>query len=269
MAPWLSYKTGISEIVIGEGITDIGSYAFYGMSNLTKLSLPASLRKIGFYSFTLATKLDEINLPDKLEVIGAGAFYSAAIEDIVIPKTVTYIGESAFYSTKYYNELKDTFVIVGDGILLKYNGESSELAIPKGVKGIYSEAFSGNSNLTKVSIPEGVEWIDDNVFRYCSALVNVSLPSTLKMVGNDAFYGTPYLDSIRAENGLIIINGNIVYKYEGKDKSVTFPKGIISISPYAFRDSTITDLYLNEELKTIGKFAFSKYPDNTETSLFN
>ena len=45
--PWNSYRNSIKEIVVEEGITSVGSYAFYDMSNLKMIVLMATELIIG------------------------------------------------------------------------------------------------------------------------------------------------------------------------------------------------------------------------------
>ena len=40
-APWYSYKSSITTVNIGEGVTSVSQYGFYGYSNLISLSLPS------------------------------------------------------------------------------------------------------------------------------------------------------------------------------------------------------------------------------------
>lgn len=55
--PWFSYKQAITKILILEGITSIGSYAFYGCSNLTSINIPNSVTSIGEYAFSGCSSL--------------------------------------------------------------------------------------------------------------------------------------------------------------------------------------------------------------------
>ena len=70
----ICYYSAAGEISLPQGITVIGSYAFYKCSDLTKIILPENLGTISFRAFTHCSKLTEINFPEKLTAIGASAF---------------------------------------------------------------------------------------------------------------------------------------------------------------------------------------------------
>ena len=99
-----SYKN-LTEIIIPTNInidgriyqvTDIGSSAFKGCNNLTKVSLPEGIKILGEYSFN-QTGLKEITLPHSLLQIGAGAFGGcSSIKKMFVPEGVEVIDESAF-----------------------------------------------------------------------------------------------------------------------------------------------------------------------------
>ena len=98
-APWNSYRWTIRRIVVEEGVTGIGSYAFYGCSKLTELVLPRSLRRIGDNAFGYCPKLAALSLPDQLEEIGENAFkFCSALEELALPASLKLVRQGAFLS---------------------------------------------------------------------------------------------------------------------------------------------------------------------------
>ena len=73
-APWSQYAYLISKIVVSEGVTGIGDYAFSQMSAITSVSLPQTLRSIGQYAFGKCTSLKEVVLPKNVTELGEGVF---------------------------------------------------------------------------------------------------------------------------------------------------------------------------------------------------
>ncbi len=97
--PWYSYRWILRKVVIEEGVTEIGDFAFYGCSRLTELILPQSLRRIGNSSFGYCPKLDSLALPAGLERIGENAFkFCSALQEVVLPAGLSQLGPSAFLS---------------------------------------------------------------------------------------------------------------------------------------------------------------------------
>lgn len=86
------------------------------------------------------------------------------------------------------------FVINGDA-LVKYQGRSSSVAVPEGVRVICSGAFAGNSALISVSLPDSVAEIQDGAFENCVNLQTIRTGgnSRLTTVGQNAFKGCPKL----------------------------------------------------------------------------
>lgn len=75
-APWKKYQEEISSIVLPDGLTSIGDYAFYGLQNraLKKIIIPQTVTRIGTYAFAECNRLTSIHLPYGLESIGDYAF---------------------------------------------------------------------------------------------------------------------------------------------------------------------------------------------------
>ena len=110
--PWLDYKPDIKKVVIENGVTSVGKYAFYNCENLTSVSLPESVTTINgggvtggaagtnglsFGAFRDCKKLTEINFPSKLQSIGIAAFRGCtSLKKVVLPDSVTSLGAGAF-----------------------------------------------------------------------------------------------------------------------------------------------------------------------------
>ncbi|MCQ2310500.1 MAG: leucine-rich repeat domain-containing protein, partial [Paludibacteraceae bacterium] len=75
-APWTSFRDSICSLVIDNGCTSIGNYAFYGLSNknLKTIDLPNSVKQIGQYAFANCKYLKNLYLGASLEEIYANAF---------------------------------------------------------------------------------------------------------------------------------------------------------------------------------------------------
>ena len=95
-APWLAFDDEITAVVVGQGITGIGSYAFAYLPNLASVSLPEGLTRLGSNAFADCVALREIALPSTLREIDDYAFYGCGLTGIIIPEGVTKLGNAAF-----------------------------------------------------------------------------------------------------------------------------------------------------------------------------
>ena len=98
-APWLSQSDEIKKVVIKDGVTSIGEYAFSGCSGLTSLTIPNSVTSIGKSAFSGCSGLTSVTIPNSVTSIGYSAFsYCSGLTSLTIPNSVTSIGYSAFSS---------------------------------------------------------------------------------------------------------------------------------------------------------------------------
>jgi hypothetical protein len=80
--PWSDYAEMIVEVVIEDGIHDIGQMAFYELPNLKRVTLGADVTEIRNYAFKNCASLVSINL-EGVDFIREGAFYGcSALENI-------------------------------------------------------------------------------------------------------------------------------------------------------------------------------------------
>ena len=82
--PWFEHLDKVTRVVIEEGITAIGDYAFCGMTKLESVEIPSTVTRIGDYAFYGCTELVEITIPGSVTEIGELCFSES---------TVTWIAE--------------------------------------------------------------------------------------------------------------------------------------------------------------------------------
>ena len=87
----------VTELIIPDSVTSIGSYTFYGCTGLTSVVIGDRVKDIGYEAFCGCTSLESIVIPDSVTSIGEEAFYGCeSLTSIVIPDSVTSIGNWAF-----------------------------------------------------------------------------------------------------------------------------------------------------------------------------
>lgn len=73
-APWAEYRDQVKLVIVGQGVTSIGSSAFQDCKNLETVSLPGSLTVLGEAAFLRCGKLTNVKLPASLKSVGEDCF---------------------------------------------------------------------------------------------------------------------------------------------------------------------------------------------------
>ncbi len=226
----------MSTVKLPDNMKNIGSDAFTGCYNLTKVELPKNLKQIGWSGFE-RSGITELTIPEKVEYISSRAFFDCTnlkTVDFSNAKNLSGIGSRAFGNC---------------------TGLES-ISWPEGVKYIDTEMFAGCYNLKTITIPESVNRIWNRAFEYCVALENVDLPDDLTWIGSRAFYGSG-LKSIELPAGLKELRPQT---FAGTNiEAVTIPDTIREIGYSAFEDCyNLTSVTLPTQLETIGNAAFQR-----------
>ena len=168
----------------------IASQAYYMDTSLTDYEFPEEITSIGDFSFA-RSGLNSISIPDGVTSIGYGAFYHCDdLSDIKIPSSVTSVGAYAFDETAFLNNNNDVFVVIGDGVLIDYNGSDSVVTIPDGVKLIADGTFKDHQGITAVNFPDSLQIIGEDAFNGCGNLKTLNRGENVTTIGANAFKGT-------------------------------------------------------------------------------
>ena len=221
----------IESITIPEGVTSIGSYAFYNCDALKRLNSETD----GLY-----------NLPTDLTSISSYVFYNnSQLVEVAMGSSLTSIGSYAFS---------------GCSLLSQFNSDNAnEIIVPEGVTSIGRYAFQNVLLVTKVVVPDSVTSIGVGAFMGCNVLEEIALPfvgGSFASTNSNAVFGyifgyirdlasgaiNQYPDyyyyiptSIR--DVTVTVQTNIpAYAFKNCDfiESITIPEGVTSIESYAF-----------------------------------
>ena len=129
-SPWHADKS-VKQVIIGNGVTTIGSSAFSDCDSLTSVTIPNSVTTIGSSAFAGCFSLTSVTIGNSVTTIGHGAFYGcSSLTSVTIGNSVTEIGYYAF------------------------SGCSSltSVTIPNSVTTIGYYAFSGCKNVKQITV---------------------------------------------------------------------------------------------------------------------
>lgn len=190
--------------------SDISSFRFEVMENLTEVSLPDSLKKIPELAFLGCISLKSITIPNGVTEIGSQAFEGCtSLTSIVIPDSVKRVGDMAFVDcssladikwndnidlglsvfngTKYLADYDEDFILINNGkTLYAVTGKSNMVEIPETVTNITQFAFDG-SQVRKVICPASMTTIPQNAFCGASKLEEVEFKGNVTEMEMSAF----------------------------------------------------------------------------------
>lgn len=247
---WFSSVDQIEEIIVEDGITTVGDYAFDGCENVLKVTLPSGLTSIGKFAFRYCESLAEIRIPQSVAAIRYGAFAAcASLENVTMADSVVTIEGGAFSACP---KLKDTTPVAKDtysahlqwavtkaGVMtVSGDGEIPDMGQAH-VEGEEDPGENWNTGwiaiedtIKRIVIQEGITAIGRSAFASCKNLVAVELPDSLKKIGTYAFNYCLSLAEIK------------------------LPKGLVYIGRGAFTDTSITSVVIPETVDFLGQASF-------------
>lgn len=233
------------------------SDAFSGNSRIFSVTVPKSVFGICDYAFYNCDSMTEIKIPDNMTDIGI----------CILEGTTWLLAEDG------------EFVTVGDGVLVKYGGASTDVTVPEGIKYI-AGAFMNNTDIVSVTLPKGLISAGEATFYGCSSLAqvrflgsdtvlcdatfaecpklqSVMLPANLKMLGAHTFSSCTKLTGVELPEGLVYI-GRAAFYNCGELVGITLPEGINELGSSAFFGCIkLEGIVLPESVVKIGVSAFS------------
>lgn len=272
-APWFEFNDQIDTVVLKEGVTRIGDYAFYNCTELTSVEIPEGITYIGESAFACCQSLESVTIPGSVTEIGEGAFESCdsmmalelasglkcvgafafsecvALRELILPDTVERIERSAFAGTMALHELviPGNVQEIGDNA---FNGciQLSSLTLSEGIRVIEEMAFSNCSDLTKVLIPASVECLGDGVFSDCLAMTQIAVaPESEHFVVRD--------DILYSKDLSVLVH----YPAAKEEQEFTIPEEVRKIAGLAFASNYfLMEVMLGDHLEEVGSYAFAR-----------
>ena len=209
----------------GIPVETIGIAAFQDNTTITSVTIPASVTEIGSNAFAGCTNLTSVN-------------YAGNWSNLTIQSGNPAVEDAAKDAA---NEQLFDFEFTPDNtavIVTRYKGTAADVTIPSRYKGkpvtmIDHVAFHNSSVVTSVTIPDSVTAIPDYAFGFCSQLTNISIPNSVTFIGFSAFNSCTSLKSITLPSSLSTIQSYAFYNC-GNLKTIRIPVSVTFIGNYAF-----------------------------------
>lgn len=220
----------VTEVYIGDEITEIGDYAFSGCSSLKKITFVGTMAK--WKEIQIGAGNDVLN---KVTIICSDGVINASEGEKILASGKC--GENAYWTL----DANGTLIITGEGSIsdeandeYKQGGWSAQRAkikvvvIKQGITKIGRSAFGDCENLMKVDIPSSVIAIGDYAFFRCYRVENIIIPDTVTEIGECAFYGCDGLTSFTIPSSVTKIGERAFYGCDGLT-SMVVPSSITYI----------------------------------------
>ena len=292
-SPWFSHREFITEVVIPEGVTNIGEGIFWDCTGLAEITIPAGVTSIDNYAFSGCRNLVAVSVPESVKSIGVYAFQNCnCLTAITIPEGVMSIGNNTFENC---NSL-------------------IAITIPEGVMNIGSNAFLGCSGLTSIACntttPPAIEdqWSLYGVDKSIPVYVPVSAVAAYKeaegwkeftnirpmgtcgenltwritpedeliVEGTGEMTSAPWFDIeeyLYAIKKATIMEGvtsiaDAAFHYCTALVSISIPESVTSLGYHTFRNCvSLTDVTIPEGVTAIGKEVFQNCNSLTEVNI--
>lgn len=247
--PWESFKDEINEVVIENGVTQIGYNAFADCYSLKKVTIASSVKKLRHNVFANCSALADINMGSGVEELESDVFYGASAKSLTLSRNLKTMDSFALVGLwnveNIYVESGSSTYQSKDGVLFTDGGKTLVMyplnrqgayTVPAGTEKIGVNAFS-QSVVTSILIPDSVTEIEEFAFDQCRKLTELVLPKNLKVISKYLCYGCPVLSS------------------------VTIPEGVTDIRLWAFLDCPLLKrVTLPSTVKSIDE-AFSSWTE--------
>lgn len=284
--PWYSNKGQIKEVVVEQGVTGVGKYAFYVCTNLKKATIAGSVTYISTGAFNNCTSLVDVVLSTGLKSIGEQAFFHCtALKNIVIPDSVKNIYARAFENCTYLETVTllnrnislsgcfsdcdsltdiyfagsktewDLLGFSGDGIeihfadkAVKYSGEYNNITWKLYDNGTLELSGTGSICDSENSVSP---W---NSYR--SEITEININNGITDIGDSAFRSLDLLKKVNISESVVSIGERAFYECSSLT-DIAIPESVTLIGGYAFYEcSSLTDLTIPKSIISIGYNAF-------------
>ncbi len=250
-------ECAVERLTIGEGVTEIAKWAFYGCASLEDIKLPSTLTSVLGSAFSKCSEVKTLVLPDNLTDIDSYGFGNmTSLVELTLPVNMKVLSNNAFNNcsslyTIHFNDGLES--IEGNAF---YGCGMTKITLPDGLKTIGTGAFSNCTKLVTMELPASLTDIGPQAFYKCGSLSKISLPENLKSLGMGAFYECTSLGAVTLPQSISFIDSNCFYGCSALE-SIEIPESITVLSSGMFYHcSSLSDVKLHDGITEIGSSAF-------------
>lgn len=249
-------NSGLTEVAIPSGITELPGNLLSSCKKLTKVTLPEGITKIGVTVFASCESLTSIKIPSTVTSIGSYAFDQSAIQTINIPNGVTEIGEMAFGQCPNLTELviPDSVVKIGRNVV-EGCSKLRSIHLGKGVENIFwVNSIAGANEFRTFQDCESLTYITvDPDNQYYTAEDNVLFNKDKTEVYRSAPGKT---GSYTLPNSVKTMENTFIFE-DSQLSSIVIPEGVQGFPRCTFKNCTnLKEIWLPKSLKVVGQNAF-------------
>lgn len=257
-APWYKEREQIAEVILSEGVSGIGDYAFVGCKTLTSVVLADSVTRIGKHAFAQCNGVSEIDLGNISEIAEYAFEQSGLIEIQISGSATVTIGNDAFAGCAALKtvRLEQCTLIAGDRIWKACTG-LEKLTISAGFAEIGSSLFADCTALSQVTLTGKCLDIGAYQFSACTALTNISIPNGVTTLGSYAFQNCTGITEITLPDSVTEVQAGVFSGCRGLEK-IQFSKHLETIGDYAFQNCILfTSMVIPDSVTSMGSGVFS------------
>ena len=261
-----NYKNIIREVIIQDGVTNVGQYAFYECNGILKVELTDSVLDIGTGAFWRCKELEAITIPGSVTKIGSISFYECtSLKNLIISEGVTTIGDRAFEGCSSLKEIKIpasvTSLETWDRLFYGCNSLEKIVVDENNPKFMSEDGVLYNKNKTsllrypnqkkdyKYSIPDGVKNVAFDEEFEANNLKELDIPSSF----TGTTTGSLYIKNNNLEN-IVVDKDNPNYTSED---GILFDKNKTTIINYPSNKSDFKQYVIPSTVTSIKAYAFS------------
>ena len=257
----------VTEVYIGDEITEIGDYAFSGCSSLGKITFVGTIAK--WKEIQIGAGNDILN---SVQIVCADGIINEEESGATVISPIVASGKSGDNITWKLRQ-NGTLQIDGTGSMKNYDyypapwcydysrdiyrsQKVKMVIIGMGVTSIGRDAFYGCENMISIFMPEGISIIGDGAFSGCSSLIDVYIPESTRSIGGAAFKGCESLTKIRIPEGIYWLEET--FSGCGSLMEIELPNSMLDIGEYTFKNcKSLQKIKLPLKVRSIGRAAFS------------